>query len=1137
MKKSTFLLLFCIILVGVKAQIINTIAGNGVSGYSGDGGPATAAEVTSPYVISSDASGNICIADIANERIRYVNVARTITTIAGNGVVGFSGDGGPATAAEFYNPIGVTQDNSGDVYIVDDGNSRIREVNSLGIINTIAGCAVEGYSGDGGQATAAEFNFPNAVTLDKSGNYYISDFGNARIRMVNTANIVSTVAGNGYYGYSGDGGPATAAELNRPTGIAIDAYEDIYIADNQNSRIREVSPFYRDITTVAGNGIAGYSGDGGQATAAELNHPWSVAIDASGNIYIADQSNSCIRKVNTSGIISTIAGIYGQENMWGDGGPATAAELYFPSGLAFDGTGNLYIMDQQNERVREVTASLSANGSGVNPACYGGTGSASVSASGGQTPYTYLWSPSGGSAASATGLSAGTYTCTVTDASNTHFSVIINLIQPSQLSITIASHTNIRCALGEGTATANAATGGTSPYTYSWSPSGGTDLIASNLSAGSYTITATDYNGCTATASVTITQPPLLSISIASQTNPTCAGGLGRAIANAATGGNSPYTYSWSPSGGTNLTASNLSAGTYTINVTDKHGCTATASVTITQPNQITISPIFNNITCYNANNGNISSNVSGGTTPYTYAWSLSGGSSATASGLSAGCYTVLVTDANGCNASATACLTQPTLLTATIGSVVPVSCNGGNSGSITAAAGGGTAPYTYAWSPSGGSSATATGLSAGCYTVLVTDSNGCSTSATACLSQPVLLTATISSVVQVNCHNNNSGQISSLPSGGTAPYTFVWAPLVSTTATLTGVSAGCYTVTVTDSRGCTATASSCITQPALFYDSIKKAEITCYGDNNGKAKIFPYSGTLPYTYLWSNSDTREGMSGLSTGTYTCTVTDNSGCSVTASIHVNSPLALSLTLSSSPAKCFGGTGSARVTSLTGGTSPYTYLWTPSGATTSNLTGIIAGTYTLTVTDSHGCTVAASVSVTQPTQIRDSITAIGCGTATVGVRGGTPGYNFRWTPYGGFTATATVTTIGIYTVTITDRNGCTASTTANITCPIIKHDGDDKPTGMGDATVCCDESVVLFPNPNRGNFTIELVGEQNFVPANLEIYDVLGQKVYSHPPAGGSQFLINLSQPSGIYFYRVIAGDGYLIGEGKIVIQK
>jgi sugar lactone lactonase YvrE len=359
MKKSAIILsLGILVLTGSNAQIINTIAGDSAYGFSGDGGAATAAELYYPMGIALDGSGNLYIADEQNNRIRKVNTAGIISTIAGNGNRGYSGDGGAATAAELNYPTGVAVDGSGNVYIADEGNNRIREVNTSGIMSTIAGNDSEGYSGDGGAATAAELYAPGGIEVDDTGNIYIGDTFNNRIRKITATGIISTIAGNGYGapssgGFSGDGGAATSAELYTPIGVAVDGSGNVYIADEGNSRIRQVTAA-GVISTIAGDSTYGYSGDGGAATAAELGYPTGVALDSSGNVYIADWWNSRIRKVNTKGIISTIAGdsVVGYS---GDGGAATDAEINHPFGILVDISSNIYIGDCWNYRIRKVT--------------------------------------------------------------------------------------------------------------------------------------------------------------------------------------------------------------------------------------------------------------------------------------------------------------------------------------------------------------------------------------------------------------------------------------------------------------------------------------------------------------------------------------------------------------------------------------------------------------------------------------------------------------------------------------------------------------------------------------------------------------------------------------------------------------
>jgi sugar lactone lactonase YvrE len=333
--------------------VITNVAGIGAPGYSGDNGPAINAALNEPFGAAVDASGNVYIADYGNNRIRMVSPSGIITTVAGNGTSGYSGDSGSATNAELNEPYGVALDGFGNIYIADFGNGRIRKVNTSGIITTVAGNGTYGYSGDNGPATNAQLQAPSGVALDASGNIYIADIGNDRIRKVNTSGVITTVAGNGTYGYSGDNGSATNAELNEPLGMAVDASGNLYIADEANNRIRKVGPS-GIITTVAGYGPTGFSGDNGPATGAELWYPSGVALDASGNLYIADQNNDRIRKVNASGIITTIAG-NGTFGYSGNNGPATSAELDLPVGVTLDCSGNLYIADRQNEGIRKVS--------------------------------------------------------------------------------------------------------------------------------------------------------------------------------------------------------------------------------------------------------------------------------------------------------------------------------------------------------------------------------------------------------------------------------------------------------------------------------------------------------------------------------------------------------------------------------------------------------------------------------------------------------------------------------------------------------------------------------------------------------------------------------------------------------------
>ena len=304
--------------------------------------------------------GNVYIADTSNNRIRKVTVSTgIITTIAGTGSASYSGDNGAATSATLNNPFGVSLDASGNVYIADSDNNRIRKVTvSTGIISTIAGTGSTSFSGDNGAATSAALYYPFGVSVDSSGNVYIADYFNHRIRKVSVSTgIIITIAGTGTAGYSGDNGAATSATLYYPVGVSLDASGNVYIADTNNNRIRKVTVSTGIISTIAGTGTGSYSGDYGAATSATLYYPFGVSLDASGNVYIADSYNNRIRKVTVStGIISTIAGT-GSTSYSGDNGAATSAALYYPVGVSLDSSGNVYIADSDNNRIRKISVS------------------------------------------------------------------------------------------------------------------------------------------------------------------------------------------------------------------------------------------------------------------------------------------------------------------------------------------------------------------------------------------------------------------------------------------------------------------------------------------------------------------------------------------------------------------------------------------------------------------------------------------------------------------------------------------------------------------------------------------------------------------------------------------------------------
>ena len=334
-------------------NIITSVAGNGIAGYSGDGGAATSAELNHPAAVAVDASGNLFVADVGNNRIRKIDVNGVITTVAGNGTRAYSGDGGAATNASLYEPTGVAVDASGNLFVADTFNSRLRKVTANGIITTVAGNGSGGYSGDGGAATNASPG-PDGVAIDAFGNLYIADGDGNRIRKLDANGIITTVAGNGEWmnGCLCDGGPATSASVSHPSGMAVDASGNLYIADIGNMRIRKVDAS-GIITSVAGGGTGLGDGDGGLATSAALSAPSDVKLDATGNLFVADKLNNRVRKINVNGVITTVAG-NGSAGYSGDGGAAINASLNYTAGVAVDTSGNLFIADEGNNRIRKV---------------------------------------------------------------------------------------------------------------------------------------------------------------------------------------------------------------------------------------------------------------------------------------------------------------------------------------------------------------------------------------------------------------------------------------------------------------------------------------------------------------------------------------------------------------------------------------------------------------------------------------------------------------------------------------------------------------------------------------------------------------------------------------------------------------
>lgn len=690
-------------------------------------------------------------------------------------------------------------------------------------------------------------------------------------------------------------------------------------------------------------------------------------------------------------------------------------------------------------------AKITITATTVNANCSSANGKATAHVSGGLAPYTYSWSPTGGTDSVATGLLSGSYIVNATDMNGCKTSKSINVSDDGTPDPTIFSVINVTCN-GAATGSASVAvTGGKGPFTYSWAPTGGTNPTAINLTAGSYTVTVLDVNGCQslATTSPDITQPSAI-IPQLTTTNVNCFGGTNGSAAISATGGNPGYTYVWLPSGINTNTINNLSASTYSVQIKDLNNCIKLTPFTIAQPQLLTVAVNAKPTSCFGGSNGMVNAVAIGGTAPYNYSWMPGNYSGDSVSNLTVGTYTVTVIDAMGCSTSNTVVVNQPTKVALVTGS--KTSLCGFSNGVAYVSASGGSPSYTYQWTPNGGIKDTAIALLADNYTIKVTDANKCEASANITVNNTAGPIATIISSSNGLCNGANNGTATTSVSGGTQPYTYSWAPTGGTGSVANGLAPGSYTVTVTDSNHCQSAAimNTEITEPPELYINTTISNVSCFGGNNGTCTASVSGGTLPYSYKWfPSSTTNATLTNLAAGSYTLQVTDGNSCVKTTIIAITepSPLASSIT-SFTKVNCYNETTGSATVAVSGGTPFYNYNWLPAGGNGPNAEGLGAGSYTITIIDKNGCTTSSMITLTQPSHAlapNGVATNVNCfgganASATVFVTGGTPIYTYSWSPSGGIGATASGLKAGNYYVEVTDQNGCKTNDAFIITQP-------------------------------------------------------------------------------------------------------
>ncbi len=752
------------------------------------------------------------------------------------------------------------------------------------------------------------------------------------------------------------------------------------------------------------------------------------------------------------------------------------------------------------------TASFTANNTAV---CVGSTVNFTSTTTGSPTSYSWTFTggtPTGSSAQNPSVVynTAGTYAVALT-ASNgngsntsTQNSFITVYAKPTLTT----NATPVLCYGGSTGSASVTAVGGTPNYTFSWS-GGGTAFNITNKVAGTYTVTVSDAHQCSSTASVNITQP-LSALSASGSANDAACGQANGSATVTATGGAGNYTYLWNTSA-TIQTLSNINPATYTVTVTDANACTVTTSATVSNAtSNFAVSIDATNASCGQSNGSAVA--LPNNPTGVTYHWS-NNSSAGSITGLAAGTYSVTVTNPTGCTASASATITNVASNMVVTFSITQTAC-GQSTGGATATVTGGTSPYTYHWSTNVTTNSISN-VAAGGYPLTVTDNGGCSVVNTASISNTGGPTAT-ATPTSPTCFGGTNGSATVSATGGTQPYTYSWSS-GGTATSVTGLGAGTYTVSVHDNAQCLAVQTVTITNPAAINVSITTTNALC-GNQNGTAIAVATGGSGTYTYFWNNGNTTVSNIDLGAGSFTVTVTDNNQCTSMATAQVGSSAAPTSVLNAINGTC-QITPQINLTIL-GGTQPFTFVWS-NGATSQNLTGITAGSYTVTITDANGCKSISSTSVTDNSSVnvtfnsQNPTTGNSDGSITANPNGGTSPYTYSWST-GSTSATVSNLPAGTYTVTITDQTGC-----VRISSVILS-----SPSSIAQVTDIA--LIKVYPNPAHDvcNIQLELNKAQSL---EIKMYNNIGQQVWAKSLSGFKQGTetVDVSRlAAGVYMVQI-----------------
>ncbi len=740
-----------------------------------------------------------------------------------------------------------------------------------------------------------------------------------------------------------------------------------------------------------------------------------------------------------------------------------------------------------------LSVSISENGSTPvtaqvqNATCSNICDGSAFANTGGCGSCTYVWldstgAPIGQNTASALNLCSGTYTVQVTNGTGckSFATALISVPNPIIPSATASSNTcSANC---NGTIIGNG-TGGNPPYGYQWYNSsnqpiaGATNATYTSACSGNYSVRITDQLGCSVSATASVVNNPMTASATA--TSIRCNGDCNGMVTVVTNGGSTPYAYLAQDAGGaivysgSSAIIPNLCAGNYTIIVSDAGNCSQAIPVSIGQPAPITPAPSTTLPSCFGSCNGGVSVAVSGGTSPFVYEWRyangpvLPGGTAPSVPNLCSGDYVLKVTDANNCvTPYMLVTLPNPALLTDTMEIIDPY-CTGGQ-GSIDLTVTGGTGTKTFSWNNGAYTTEDLSGLSSGTYSVVITDANNCTATDTAVFTQlpplSLVMQATLYNGYHFKCAGSNQGEVFARVSGGLPPYTFLWNDSLATTIdSIYGLTAGTYTVTVTDSHGCVNIDSIALNliPPPFFVNEIH-TDVTCPGANDGGAVVILAGGVPPYIYYWQHDTTQFNvpLTGVDSGTYMVNVYDANRCLVIDTVFINEPAPMFISHSVINISCSGGNDGSVDLTVSGGVLPYSFSWNNGAYITEDISGLTAGQYIVNVVDSNNCPIVDTADITEPAPMATSIAVanVTCflgadGNLTLTVSNGTPPYSYNWNNGLYLTKDITGLTMGHYVVQVTDSNNCSVADSADVTQPNLL-------TGVTTRNICANDSLLV-----------------------------------------------------------------------------